>query len=219
MGLLQRERGAQSGDWQAVHDPNWRGQGMMGGGMMASCAAGPLFDVDPLTLTEAEAALEDYLRRLGGEGLAIGEIMIFDNHAYAQLFEADTGVGAVEVLIDPVTGAVYPEHGPNMMWNLKYSPMDGYQMMGRWSPERLLEPTSEMPVTPEEAVRLAQRYLDRSSPGAQAGDHPDTFYGYYTLHILQEDATVGMLSINGYTGEVLVHGWHGELIEMSEQGE
>ena len=103
------------------------GSGMMGGygGMMGATGA---FGADPLTLEQAETALDGYLARLGDEDLRLGEIMIFDNHAYAQIVEDSTGIGALEVLVDPLTLAVYPEHGPNMMWNLKYGGMGG--MMG-----------------------------------------------------------------------------------------
>ena len=53
-----------------------------------------LSNVSPLTLEQAEAAVQDYLASLGDEDLSLGEIMIFDNHAYAQIVEADTGFGA-----------------------------------------------------------------------------------------------------------------------------
>jgi hypothetical protein len=28
--------------------------------------------------------------------------------------------GAMELLVDKSSGAIFPEYGPNMMWNLKY---------------------------------------------------------------------------------------------------
>jgi len=67
------------------------------------------------------------------------------------------------------------------------------------------------------AVEAAQRYLDTSLPGAKAEDKADPFYGYYTLHILRDGKTVGMLSVNGYTQQVFVHTWHGDFVEMSEE--
>ena len=73
-----------------------------------------------------------------------------------------------------------------------------------------------MPISPEEAAQIAQRYLDRYAPGSEASEEVDPFYGYYTLHILQDGSTAGMLSVNGYSGEVFVHTWHGTLIEISE---
>jgi hypothetical protein len=73
-----------------------------------------------------------------------------------------------------------------------------------------------MTVSPGEAIETAQRYLDRYLPGAQVEDEVDAFYGYYTLHILRDGQTVGMLSVNGYTGQVFPHTWHGDFLEMSE---
>ena len=78
--------------------------------------------------------ITDYLAALGDDNLALGEIMIFDNHAYAQILDEGSGQGAFEVLVDPGTGNVFPEPGPNMMWNTEYGMMagyDGFGMMGQ----------------------------------------------------------------------------------------
>jgi hypothetical protein len=210
------------------------GPGMMGGGMMGSGAYGPgmmggtsLYGVEPLTLEQAQEALNGYLAARGDDNLQLGELMIFDNHAYAEIVEADSGIGAMELLVDPVTLAVYPEHGPNMMWNLKYSPMaslGGYGMMGGmmgWranaSGLQSLEPSAEMPVSAAEAVEAAQRYLDLYLPGTVVAEEADPFYGYYTLHILRDGLTVGMLSVHGYSAQVFLHSWHGDFVEMAEE--
>jgi hypothetical protein len=143
--------------------------------------------------------------------------MIFSNHAYAQLIESDTGMGAMEVLVDPVSGYVSLEHGPNMMWNLKYGMhrSNGMGMMGSSYPSdaNFDEP---MPVSEEQAVELAQAYLDSTNTGLTADEHADPFYGYYTLHTVEDGQVVGMLSVNGYTGEVFLHTWHGDFIEMTQ---
>ncbi len=200
------------------------GPGMMGGrGMMGGYIPSIPSSVEPLSLDEAEDAVKDYLAALGNDDLVVGEIMIFDNHAYAEIVEQSTGIGAMEVLVDPLTRAVYPEHGPNMMWNLKYSPMSGfggYGMMGMmhgYGPLVGAEISAEMPVTPEEAIEAAQRYLDAYLPGTQADDEAEPFYGYYTLHILRDGQIIGMLSVNGYNAQVFVHTWHGNFVEMSEE--
>ena len=211
--------------------------GMMGGGMMGGSMmswSSPLFRPDPLTLTEATEAVDDYLTGLNDTGLEVGEVMVFDNHAYAQIVETETGIGAMEVLVDPVTKAVYPEMGPNMMWNLKYGIVGGYGMMGfgfgagnqgmmgRNSPMmgNATAPTvdAELPVSPEEAVEIAQAYLDAYVGNSlEADEHADPFYGYYTLHINRGGDAIGMLSVNGYTGQVFLHTWHGDLLEMREE--
>jgi len=208
------------------------GPGMMGtavapciGGDIGGVGSSDLYgNVEPLSLPEAEKAVEDYLAALGDDDLVLGEVMIFDNHAYAEIFEESTGVGALEVLVDPVTMDVFPEPGPNMMWNTKYGHMRGFGMMGMMMGSGRIgrdTPTSgivaEMPVSPDEAVATAQRYLDRYLPGAQVEDEVDAFYGYYTLHILRDGQTVGMLSVNGYTEQVFPHTWHGDFLEMSEE--
>ena len=217
------------------------GPGMMGGGyggMMGGYSSGGLSPVEPLSLDQAKQAVADYLAGLGNSDLALKEVMIFENHAYAEIVEKSTGIGAMEVLVDPATLAVYPEHGPNMMWNLKYSPMagfGGYGMMGPMGmgpmgmggmmggyprqPGNAITPevSAEMPVTPEQAVAAAQRYLDQYLSGATVEDHADQFYGYYTLHILRDGETIGMLSVNGYSSQVFPHTWHGDFIEMSEE--
>jgi hypothetical protein len=174
--------------------------------------------VEPLSIEQAQDAVEDYLAELGDDDLALEEVMIFDNQAYAEVVEGSTGIGAMELLVDPVTLAVYPEHGPNMMWNLKYSPMasgaGGYGMMGgRIAPSE--DVSAEMPVSADEAVEAAQRYLDGALPGAEADEHAEPFYGYYTLHVTRDGEVIGMLSVNGYSGQVFPHTWHGDFIEMS----
>ncbi len=65
-------------------------------------------------------------------------------------------------------------------------------------------------------MAAAQDYLDVYLPGTQADEHVDPFYGYYTLHILRDGEVVGMLSVNGFTGQVFPHTWHGEFLEMTE---
>ena len=47
-------------------------------------------------------------------------------------------------------------------------------------------------------------------------DEAEAFYGYYTLHILKNGQVEGMLSVNGYTGAVWYHTWHGPFLGMKE---
>ncbi|MCA9874526.1 MAG: hypothetical protein KC441_12745 [Anaerolineales bacterium] len=200
------------------------GYGMMGSGMMGSFGSS-LTDVEPLSIEAAETAVADYLSTLNQDNLALGEIMIFDNHAYAQIIDENTESGAFEVLVDPGSGSVYPEPGPNMMWNTEYGMamgnmmggsfgmMGGDQfgnMMGRFG----YTPDETIDVTADEAVNLAQEYLDAYLPGKTADETADEFPGYYTLHVLEDGETIGMLSVNAYTGQVFLHHWHGQFVEM-----
>lgn len=185
--------------------------GMGGAGRWGSNS--PFFDSEPLSLAAAREAVNGFLVELNETNLELGEVMIFDNHAYAQIEEKDSGIGAMEVLVDPATQAVYPEMGPNMMWNLKYGMMAGYGPGGRFGWQ---ESSAEMTVTPAEAVEAAQSYLDAYvSDNLVAGEHADPFYGYYTLHVNRDGETIGMLSVNGFTGQIFLHTWHGDLLEMS----
>lgn len=205
--------------------------GMMGQGMMGGYGLRQPVGVEPLSIEQARAAVSDYLEAIDAAQLTIGEVMIFDNHAYVQVLEQENEIGAFELLVDPVTLAVHPEYGPNMMWNLKYGMMGGYGMMGMMAGGRFgsvgsmmdriagsgatLDP-ADLPIDAEQAIRIAQDYLDGALPGTEAESEADTFYGYYTIHVLRDGDTVGMLSVNASTGQVWLHSWHGELIEMSE---
>jgi hypothetical protein len=185
----------------------------IGGGRWASNS--PFFFSTSLSLAEANDALNAFLTDLNDENLELDEIMLFDNHAYAQITERDSGIGAMEVLVDPTTKAVYPEMGPNMMWNVKYGMMAGYGPGGQFG-WQAIEPSAEMSVSPAEAVEAAQAYLDSYvDDNLTADEHADPFYGYYTLHVNRDRETIGMLSVNGYTGQVFLHTWHGNLLEMS----
>jgi hypothetical protein len=45
------------------------------------------------------------------------------------------------------------------------------------------------------------RDLSRVSPGTGA-EETEKFYGYYTIDTEKDGLTTGMLSVNGYSGEV-----------------
>ena len=136
--------------------------------------------------------------------------MEFTENFYAEVEEKSSGIHAFEILIDRYTGAVYPEPGPNMMWNTRYGHMGN--MMGGWG-SRQAGPTS---MTSDQALDFAQEWLDQYLPGTSAAEKADTFYGYYTIHVLKNGQVYGMLGVNGYTGEVWYHSWHGAFIGMKE---
>ena len=214
------------GNWNRSNNFNPH---MMGGTrMMGDYYFNSGSDITPLTSEEVDSIVHEFLEESANEDLILGEIMIFDNHAYAQIVEKSTGIGAMEVLIDPLSKSVSPEHGPNMIWNLKYSPMVSSNrfhqpglMMGSgmdWFEESVMssEVQKEMSVSEDQAVDTAQNYLDQYYPGTQADEHADPFYGYYTIHVLRDGEVTGMLSVNGYSSQVFFHNWHGEFIQMSD---
>ena len=185
------------------------GRGMWGGGWQPWTGSS---SAQPLSIEEAESAISDYISGYGSnEELHIGEIMIFDNHAYAEVVEENTGIGAFELLVDPDSLTAFPEMGPNMMWNLKYGHMRGGMMGGGYAGSGV-----DMPVSGEEAIRIASEYLWDNESDLTSDSHPDPFYGYYTIHTLKDGDVYGMLSVNGYNGQVFLHTWHGDFIEMSD---
>ncbi len=257
-------------NWNGQGDANRMGSnqfgpGMMGdgqyGGMMSMMMGGQYSSgmmgnygnstsVEPLSIADAETAVTNYLATRSDDSLSLGEIMIFDNHAYAQIMNNESGQGAFEVLVDPTTRGVFPEPGPNMMWNTEYGMMSGgnYGMMGgmmngqygsgmmgggQYNSDMMGEnqysgmmggdmmgnfgytPDTEISVSPEQAIAFAQEYLDAYLPGKTADTHADTFPGYYTIHVVEDGETIGMLSVNAYSGQVFFHHWHGTLIEMT----
>jgi len=157
---------------------------------------------------EVEELTHEYLEKNNLSGLEIAEIMEFSKNFYIEVYEPDTDIGALEVLVDKSSGAIFPEYGPNMMWNLKY---------GMHSQIPISQNDINMDISKDEAVELAERYLAKTSISELAGDEVEKFYGYYTIHTLTEDGSIaGMLSVNGFSGDVWYHNWHGLFIDMTE---
>ncbi len=178
-------------------------------------------NINPLTVDQTKQAVEGYLKNLNNSDLELKEIMVFNNNAYARIVEKSTGIGAIELLVDPTTLLVYPEYGPNMMWNQKYGHMGGYGMMGGAGMmggyyNNSSSASTQMTVSAEQALQLAQQYLDQQYPGYKTATDADPFYGYYTIDIMKDNQPAGMLSVNGYSGQIFLHTWHGTFIEMWE---
>jgi hypothetical protein len=186
-----------------------------------------------VTLEQAQTIAQQYLASAGNPNLAIKEIMEFQNNFYVIYYEKDTGIGAFEMLIwkqapssemmggnmgmsggmmsgGILTGTIVPEPGPNMMWNTKYSMMQG--MMGpRWQQGA----SGQMPVSEQDAKSIAETYLSQNLPGAHV-EGITRFYGYYTIDFQKDGKIVGMLSVNGYSGQVWYHSWHGAFVQEVE---
>ena len=67
-------------------------------------------------------------------------------------------------------------------------------------------------MTVAQARTAAQQWLDANQLGAKLADDEMQFPGYYTMDFLKDGKTAGMLSVNGYTGQVWFHTWHGNFI-------
>jgi hypothetical protein len=192
------------------------GQGMMGDQRYDR------FDItgQRQTAAQVQQAVVTYLAGYyNNPDLAVVELMAFEQNIYARIAEKSTKINACELLIDPSTGAVQPEYGPNRMWNTKYGQMSdqgGMMPSGTMDGLAPVQPTAVMPVTAVQASKLAQQYLDAQETSLTVEKGLDVFYGYYTVHSLDKAGnTVGMLSVNGYTGQVWNHIWQGKFIDAA----
>ena len=196
------------------------GQGPVGSwyggyGMMDGWYGGaPPSQAQAISIDQAVTKVQTYLTSAGSSDLALDEVMEFQYNFYALVKEKSTGRGAFELIVDKHTGAVFPEMGPNMMWNTKYGMgASGYGMMGGWWGVQPGVQPGPMTVTADQARSIAQQWLDQSQPGSTV-ETPDEFYGYYTVHTLKDGKITGMLSVNGYTGQVWYHTWHGAFVQV-----
>lgn len=201
----------------------WAQMGQMGsaqggpGDMMGCRALGSLgLPQTPaqLTIDQAADATRQYLTLFGNPDLVPAKIIDFTNHFDVLVKEKSSGAGAFTLLIDKLsTGAVCFEPGPNVMWNSKYG-MGGSGMHGPpWWPA---QPTTQMPVTVDQARQLARSFLNTYLPGATVDAQVDTLYGFYTLYALKDGQIFGMLSVNGYTGTIWYCTWHGPFVAMKQ---
>jgi len=197
------------------------GQGMMGmqgmGSMMMwnqTSAIGfmgmmNIQTVQPLTIDNVEKAAQNFVKSLNNPNLAIKDLMEFERNFYFIVYEKDTGIDAFEMLVwkdtagTMMAGIMHPEPGPNMMWNAKYSMM------------QFAQPITQMTITKDKARTLAQAYLGTTFPGTGIED-VDQFYGYYTVHTEKDGKISGMLSVNGFNGQIWYHWWHGQFIQELE---
>ena len=164
-------------------------------------------DLQNISFDQVKPAVEKYLNDSGLQNVKVKEIMEFSNNFYIETVEKDSGIGAVELLLDKTNGAIFPEYGPNMMWNQKYGMMHSGFGGNQYN----------MTIDEQKAIELANSYLAKISRNEFAGDEGQKFYGYYTIDTVNKDGiTVGMLSVNGFTAQAWYHNWHGTFIKMQE---
>jgi hypothetical protein len=181
------------------------------GGSMGGMMGGPFNGGNQnIGIDRAVTIAQGVAGSYSGGGLAVDEVMEFSNNYYASIREKSTGVGAFEILIDKSTGNVV-EEPPSMMWNTRYGMMGG--MMGG-AGFGTGGPTT---VSSQQAQGMAQAWLDANQPGTKARTS-DPFYGYYTVDFERAGSLVGMVSVNGYSGQVWYHTWHGSFIQTKDFG-
>ena len=177
---------------------------MMGGDMMGGMSGYYSGVPSALPHDAAKEIADSYLASLNNRDLEIDEFEEYSHNFYVSLVEKSTGRGAIEIIIDRYYGSYQPEP-QSMMWNGKYGMMGSYQQ-------------SQMPVTEAQAMEIAQEFLDVVYPGTKA-DEIVAYYGYYTVMTKLEGKHYGMLSVNGYSGDIWYHTWHGKFIFEVEEHE
>ena len=195
----------------------------MGGLMLASGGNPYRQDGRLVQMADALNIASRYMNSLGNDGLALDEIEEWEYNYYVVVKEASPSpYKAYQLIIDKWMGFVMPEPGPNMMWNQKYGRMmnsmtDG--MPGHMSNRERRINDPKMIVTPDAATSAASQFLrERFSRLLVVAGPPDTFYGYYNFDVndVGTGTKYGMLSVNGTTGQVWYHTWHGSFLQGKE---
>jgi hypothetical protein len=180
-----------------------------------------------INIDQATSAVQSYLGRMGYSNLSLKTMQEYSNMYYAQVVESNNGTGAFELSVDSTTGVVTPMQGATMLWNTKYgvnsTGMMGYMyttsssggMMGGDGMMNWLRgtPTTHMTISIEQAQNLAQQYLDVNQTGTTIGQLT-TYYGYYTMQVMNDGHVVGMMSIYGNTGQVMYYSQMGTYMQQ-----
>lgn len=194
--------------------------GSMSGMMMVSGANAYRHDGAMVTMADAIDIGGRFMNSLGNSTLALDEVEEWEFNYYIVVKEAaPSQYKAFQLIIDKWTGFVMPEPGPSMMWNQKYGGMmnnmtDGMPGQMKRRDRKITEPA--FTITPEAATSAASQFLhERFRHALVVEGQPDVFFGYYNFDV--NDAVTGtkygMLSVNGSTGQVWYHTWHGNFIQ------
>jgi hypothetical protein len=190
-----------------------RGDGILCSPGLDSVAPG---DTEQTPSEDVEEVFHRYLADSGLDALELTEIMEFRHNYYAVAVDPETGVGAMELILDKASGAVGPEVGPNMMWNVAYGMHRGAASTGR----HLGGTGSVNQLSEQMAIDHARAWLTANRWGERPEAQAEVFYGYFTIHTLdQEGEVVGMLSVHGDTGKIWYHSWHGDFVTMASPGD
>jgi hypothetical protein len=180
--------------------------GMRQGGQGQQTPQAPLLD-KPLTLDGAAERVQAAIKEWGYQDLVVDEVIQYSWNYYVLVKEKSTGKGAVELLVDPRTGVVSFEPGPNMMWNTKYGHM------------RSSGAPAAASITADEAKQAAAQWLTQSGDTTAWTMDVNEMYGYYTIHLVRDGRMEAMLSVNASTRAVWYHTWHGPFVAAKEMQE
>jgi hypothetical protein len=136
-------------------------------------------------------------------GIQLVRIIETSKYFYMAFRETGSGIGAFEILADPVTGQFGLETGPTQLWNTKY---------GFWGSSNVMNNN----IPREQAQFRAMTYLKNQNSASSIDPDPIVFYGYYTFFERQADQIIGVISVNGFTGDVEPHSWLGNVLQTKE---
>jgi len=193
--------------------------GMMGPGMRDDSWAMPWMQPGAaqgqrLTGDQAMKAATSALATRNNPDLQVAEMLEFEDAFYVRVAERSTGINAFELLVNPYTGVTRQEAGPSTIWNTKYGGAEGMAAIMRqgWAAPGSGQPTADVPIKPDQALKNAQAYLD-AQKNAQKVMQAAKYYGYYVVPTLGSDGKVaGLLAVNGYTGRVWDENRFGKLL-------
>ena len=152
----------------------------------------------------------DEITKLGNDlisnyqtGIELVRIIETTNYFYMIFRETATGIGAFELLVDPVTGQMGFETGPSQLWNTKY---------GIWSSGKYMSNV----ISEVQAQYNAAKFLKNENPMASIDPKPVVFHGYYSFLEVQDGQIIGVLSVNGFNGDITPHDWLGKVLQTRE---
>jgi hypothetical protein len=197
--------------------------GGIGGMMLLSGTNAYRHDGAMVTMDDAIEIAGRFMDGVGNSSLSLDEVEEWEFNYYVVVKEAaPSQYKAFQLIIDKWTGFVMPEPGPSMMWNQKYGGMmnsttDGMPGHMNRRDRKKTEPT--FTVVPEAATSAANQFLrERFRRALVVEGGPDLFFGYYNFDVndAATGAKYGMLSVNGSTGQVWYHTWHGSFVQGKE---
>lgn len=149
---------------------------------------------------------QELLKERYGNQFQITDMVAYSNSPYYLVVrEENKEEAAFALMFDPRRRVVYPEYGPNMMWNRNY----GMAFMMGWNGK-----TNRSRINREQALENAEDFARRN--GLRARNKGYQFSGYYSFYVENNNQPVGLVSVNAYSGEVWAHNWHGNLTEIIE---
>lgn len=167
-------------------------------------------DGQRISIDQAADIVKGYLRQRNNPDLEAKEILEFENYFYVEILEKSTGIRLFTASINPYNGFLYPQARPDKVWNTRYGTT--LEMMWGAPPSPSIAP---MTVTERQAKEYAQEFIADTLPEGEVGEAA-LFYGYYTIRIMQYGKLYGMISVNGYTGQLCYQSCHGQFLDIKE---